>query len=104
MLMLILIQKQPPAVFFRRRCSEKFCKIHGKTPVPEPFLNKVAGLRLLRTPFLQNTSGRLLLLIGIHLPLTVENEEQTLFQPAYLICFTVELLDNELKYLEKFFC
>ena len=61
-------------------CSQKFCKIYKKTPVSQP-RNKVAGLRpvtllkkrlwhrcfpvnfakFLRTPFLQNTSGRLLL-------------------------------------------
>ena len=81
-----------------------FAKFTGKHLSQCIFFNKVAGLRLLRTPFLQNTFGRLLLLIGIHLPFIVENEEQTPFQPAYLICFTVELLDDELKYLEKFFC
>ena len=30
-----IIQKQPPDVFCKKRCSEKFCKIHSKTPVPE---------------------------------------------------------------------
>ena len=54
----------------------KICKIHRKTPIPEGFFNKVAGLRpatlfkkrlchrffpvnfakFLRTPFLQNNS------------------------------------------------
>ena len=28
-------QKPPPEVFFNKRCSKKFCKIHRKTPVPE---------------------------------------------------------------------
>ena len=28
-------QKQPPEVFFKKRCSEKFQKVHRKTPVPE---------------------------------------------------------------------
>ena len=74
-------EKQPPEVFREKRCSWKFHKIHRKTPVPGLFFNKVAGLRpatllkkrllhrcflvnfakFLRTPFLQNTSGRLLL-------------------------------------------
>ena len=27
--------KQPPEVFNKKRCSEKFHKIHRKTPVPE---------------------------------------------------------------------
>ena len=60
---------------------KKFHKIHRKTPVPESLFNKVAGRRpatlfkkrlwhkcfplnfvkFLRTPFLQNMSGRLLL-------------------------------------------
>ena len=78
------IQKQPPEAFCKKMCSWKFHKIHRKTPVPEAFFNKVAGLRLAtllkkrlwyrcfpvnfvqfpRTPFLQNTSERLLLNIG----------------------------------------
>ena len=28
-------QKQPPEVFYEKRCSWKFRKIHRKTPVPE---------------------------------------------------------------------
>ena len=62
-------------------CSQKFLKIHRKTPVSESLFNKVAGLtpatffkkrisrrcfpvnfaKFLRTPFLQNTSRRQLL-------------------------------------------
>ena len=39
------VQKQSE-VFFKKRCSYKFHKIHRKTPVPESlFLNKVPGLR-----------------------------------------------------------
>ena len=77
-----LALKQPPEVFYNKSRSQKFHKIHRKTPVPESlFFNKVAGLRpatllkkklwhscfpvnfaeFLRAPFLQNTSGRLLL-------------------------------------------
>ena len=41
----INIQKQPPEVFYKKRCSDKFHKIHRKTPVSESFFNKVAGLR-----------------------------------------------------------
>ena len=29
------LQKQPPDVFYEKRCSLKFHKIHKKTPVPE---------------------------------------------------------------------
>ena len=79
-------QKQPPEVFYKKRCSPKFHKIHRNTCAKKHLcqsllFNKVAGLRpttllkkrlwrrcfpvsfvkFLRTPFLQNTSGRLLL-------------------------------------------
>ena len=30
-----VVQKQPPEVFYEKRCSEKFRKIHRKTLVPE---------------------------------------------------------------------
>ena len=32
---LISIQKRPPEVFFMKRYSQKFRKIHMKTPVPQ---------------------------------------------------------------------
>ena len=51
-----ILKKQPPEVFYEKRCSLKFRKIHRKTPVPESLFNKVA--KFLRTPFLQNTSAR----------------------------------------------
>ena len=38
------LQKQPPEVFCRKKCSEKFCKFHRKTPVLESLFNKVASL------------------------------------------------------------
>ena len=75
------VQKQPPGAFCKKNVR--------KTPVPETFYNKVAGLRpetllkkdsglrpatllkkrrwyvkFLRTPFLQNTSERLFLNVG----------------------------------------
>ena len=37
------IQEQSFAGVFHKRCSEKFCKIHRKTPVLESLFNKVAG-------------------------------------------------------------
>ena len=37
--------KQPPEVFCKKRCSEKFSKFHRKTPVLESPFIKVAGLR-----------------------------------------------------------
>ena len=39
------VQKQSPEAFCKKMCSWKFHKIHRKTPVPEAFFNKVAGLR-----------------------------------------------------------
>ena len=36
MVILLLLQKQPPEVFYHKRCSSKFGKIHRKTPAPEP--------------------------------------------------------------------
>ena len=42
----LFCQKQPPEVFYEKRCSRKFHKIHRKTPVPVSFLIKmqVSGL------------------------------------------------------------
>ena len=66
-----LFQKQPPEMFYEKSCSQK--QENRKTPVLESLFNKVAGLRhrcfpvnfvnILKTPFLQNTSGRLLLVV-----------------------------------------
>ena len=80
-----LIQKQPPEVFCKKSVFRNFPKFTGKHLYLSLFFNKVAGLRpqpatllkkrlwhrwfpvnfakFLRTPFLQNTSGRLLPLI-----------------------------------------
>ena len=70
------IQKQPPEVFYEERCPQKFHRIHRKKPEPELELGIPAALlkqriwhrcfpvnfvKFLRTPFLQNTTGRLLL-------------------------------------------
>ena len=66
------------------RKMELFCKIHKKTPVPQSLFNKLIGLyptnllkertitqvfsdefcEILKTPFLQNTSRRLLVFYG----------------------------------------
>ena len=58
-------QKQPPEVFYEKRCSEKFHKIHRSLFLVKKRLwhrfFPVNFARFLRTPFLQNTSGRLLL-------------------------------------------
>ena len=53
---------RPPEVFYKKRCSLKFHKIHRKTPVPCSFIKKRLWHRcfpenfakFLRIPFLQN--------------------------------------------------
>ena len=35
---------QKPEMFCKKRCSEKYRKVHTKTPVPESLFNEVAGL------------------------------------------------------------
>ena len=70
-------QKQPPRGLPRKRCSEKMQQSCRRTPMPKCDFNKVAKqlywvalrhgcypvnlLPIFRTPFLKNTSGRLLL-------------------------------------------
>ena len=93
------IQKQPPEVFCKKRCSEKFRKIPRKTPVPESLfcpqswnfikeetLAQVFSCEFLRkehlfyrTPFLQNTSGRLLLNCLVYLNDWRKNDTQGSF-------------------------
>ena len=34
-IVILCFQKQPPEVFYKKRCSYKFHKIHRKSPVPE---------------------------------------------------------------------
>ena len=36
-------EKQPPKVFYKKSCSEKFRKIHRKTPLLESLFNKVVA-------------------------------------------------------------
>ena len=36
-------QKQLPEMFSKKRCFEKFHKVHRKTSVPESLFDKVAG-------------------------------------------------------------
>ena len=37
-------QKQPPEVFYKKRCSEKFGKIHRKTPMTEAFSSGICEI------------------------------------------------------------
>ena len=53
-----IYQKQPPEVFYKKRCSEKFRKFHRKTPVLESLLKKGAGLKAFSEQlFSYNSSG-----------------------------------------------
>ena len=71
---LMYVQKQPPDVFYRKRCSLKFHKIHRRTPVPGSracnFIKKetlsqvpVNFTKCLRTPFLTEHLRWLLLYV-----------------------------------------
>ena len=53
-------QKQPPEVFYKKRCSYKFRNVHRKTLVTEKHF-PVGFVKFLRKPFFQNISGRILL-------------------------------------------
>ena len=88
------LQKQPTRVFSKKRCSQKFRKIHVKTPVPESLFYKkrfwqrwfrVNFAKFLRTPLLQNTSWRLLL------ELLQYESEIIYFLSFFLIGWLVEL-------------
>ena len=81
---IVSVQKQPPEVFYKKGVLRKLSKFTGKHLCQSLFFNKAAGLRpatllkkrlwhrcfpvnfekFLRTPFLQNTSGRLLLSVA----------------------------------------
>ena len=41
----MLVQKQPPEVFCKKKCSEKFAKFTGKYLCQSLVFNKIAGLR-----------------------------------------------------------
>ena len=47
------VQKQPPEVLYRKRCSQNFAKFTGKHLHQSLFFNKVAGLKL----YLKRDSG-----------------------------------------------
>ena len=58
------IWKQPTEVFYKKGALKKFSKFTGKLLCQSLLFNKISGLsKFLRTPFLQNTSSWLLLII-----------------------------------------
>ena len=61
---LIMLQKQPPQMFFKIAVLKKFAN-HRKTPVLESDYNFIEKETLARTLFLQTISGRLLLSIQL---------------------------------------
>ena len=75
------IQKQPPVVFLKKGVLKNFPKLTGKHQCQSLFFNRTLNIyfikkgpwhrcflvnfaKLLRTPFLQNTSGQLLTIIA----------------------------------------
>ena len=40
----VTTQKQPLGLFWTKKCSQKCCKFHGKTPALKSFFNRLAGL------------------------------------------------------------
>ena len=69
------LQKQSPEVLYKKGVVKNFAKLTGKNQCQSLFFNKVEGLRpqtfakFLRTRFLQNTSGLLLMQITQNLNL-----------------------------------
>ena len=59
--------KQPSEGFFRKRCYEKFRRIHKKTSVPESLFWRflVNFAKFVRTPFLQNSTRQRLLNVAL---------------------------------------
>ena len=76
------VQKQPSRRVLRKRCFENMQQIYRRTPMPKCDFNKFASnfieialrhgcspvnlLHIFKTPFLKNTSGRLLLTNSFH--------------------------------------
>ena len=85
-----MLQKHPPVVFYKNSALKNLAQFTGKHLCQSLFFNKIAGLspatllkknlchkcfpvnfaKILRTPFLYNTSGRLLLLLALRVTLS----------------------------------
>ena len=102
-------QKQPPEVFYNKCVHRNFAEFTGKHLCQSFFFNKVVGLRpatllkkrlwhrcfpvnfakLLKTPFLQNTSGRLLLNSDIEKSILMAASEEEFILGTFLHgCFS----------------
>ena len=84
------IQKQPLEVLCKKGVLRNFAKSTEKHLCQRLFFNKVASLRqlFLRTPFLQKTSGRLLL--SIHSRLSMETKKKVFSRAGDTRIFSVE--------------
>ena len=108
-------QKQPPEVSIKKSVLRNFTKFTGKHLCQSLFFNKVAGLRsatllkkglwhkcfpvnfvkVLRTPFLQNTSGRLLLMLNVQkTSIWCSGPLENLLRVFSSVCWSSELAGN----------
>ena len=77
-----IVQKPPPEVFCDKGILKNFAKFTGKHLFQSLFFNKVTDhfAKTLRTPFSQNTSGRLLLNASLNLILSSSKEIRSKFK------------------------
>ena len=80
------VQKQPPELFHRKGVLRNFTKFTGKHRRQSLF--SVNFAKFLRTPFLQNTSGRLLLQVNIYWNFLVFFcNKWSIFLHSYSVCY-----------------
>ena len=85
---------QPSKVFCKKRCSKKFCKIHRKTPVPEPLAEVFSCefCEISKDAFFTE----LLLTSAFHPYVTIiiysgNNEQASIAVFTAVFCFTMEI-------------
>ena len=119
------VQKQPPEMFCKKRCSKNFRKFHRKTPVLESLFNNVAGVQAwnfikkillhwcfpikfakrLRTSILQNIWERLLLFVSPQNNITNSGGEFGLDETSAECNVNIQLhLIKELQFLHSIKC
>ena len=96
--MLCLYQNQPSRDVLKKKFSEKMQQIYRKILMPKCDFKKVAK-HIFRTPFLKNTSGRLLLSICFHYKLNIGKINQ--FQSTEKITEETNLANCTVFYFTK---